>query len=395
MRMRKAPPQRRVRSVQYSLILLVVGFAACSTAAPRQTGFQEMLGSDISARELRIRTTNYALTFSQTVEIAADSIIALTSDHSVARNALVWKIYGVAAIHRSAALPDPLMAWIDSQVLTFQMRDFFATGNGKSLFGAQQPLAVEATRFIEDELERSIELSGQEMQPQLESGIRDFAAEHPLNNSYFFRPSPVALLAKYLGQDQVSGLQAVGSMTEMMEQLSLRLNLYTELLPRSGRWQAELMLAELADSSSFSQFADILNQIEAMETLNAFLLSAPDLVDEQRDILLEAVDHQRLAFEAALEKYVAGATDEILAGITSEQEAAMAELDRIMQAEIQEAVTRLDASIVQAVVDIDGALTRAVDQLFVRLLQLVAIVGVVAVLLVLVLHRRFVSAKAE
>ena len=395
MRTRKAPRPCRNRSLQYSLVLLVVGLAACSTAAPRQTGFQETLGSEISARELRIRTTDYALTFSQMVEFAADSILQLTADPTVSRNALIWKIYGVAAVYRSAALPDPLMAWIDSRVLTYQMRDFFATGNGKSLFGELQPLALEATRYIEAELDRSIELSGQKMHPELESGIRNFAAEHPLTNSYFFRPSPVELLAKYLGQDQVSGLQAVGSMTEMMEQLSLRLNLYTELLPRSGRWQAELMLAELADSSRSSKFTEILNQIEAMETLNAFLLSAPDLVDEQRDILLEAVDHQRLAFEAALEKYVAGATDEILAGITSEQEAAMAELDRIMQAEIQEAVTRLDASIARAVVDIDGALTRAVDQLFVRLLQLVAIVGAVVVLLILLLRRRMVSAKAE
>ncbi len=395
MRTRKAPLPCRAGSLQYFLVLLTVGLTACSTAAPRQTGFQELLGSDVSARELRIRTTNYALTFSQTVEIAADSILKLTTDRSVAHNALVWKVYAVAAIHRSAALPDPLMAWIDSQVLTYQSRDFFATGNGKSLFGAQQPLALEATRFIEGELDRSIELSGQKVNPDLQSQIREFASEHPLRNAYFFRPSPVELLAKYLGQDQVSGLQAVGSMTEMMEQLSLRLNLYTELLPRTGRWQAELMLAELADSSRSSTYIDVLSRIEAMETLNAFLLSAPDLVEEQREILLEAVGQQRLAFESALEKYVAGATEEILAGITPEREAAMAELDRIMQAEIQEAVTRLDASIAQAVVDIDGALERAVNQLFVRLLQLVAIVGAVAVLLVLLLHRRFASARAE
>jgi hypothetical protein len=321
--------------------------------------------------------------------------MALTSDPSVARNALVWKIYGVAAIHRSAALPDPLMATIDSRVLTYQMRDFFATGNGKSLFGAQQPLAVEAVRFIERELDRSIELSGQKMRPEMETGIRAFAAEHPLKNSYFFRPSPVELLAKYLGQDQVSGLQAVGSMTEMMEELSLRLNLYTELLPRSGRWQAELMLAELADSSRTSEFMDILNQIDAMKTLNAFLLSAPDLVNEQREILLEAVDYQRVAFEAALEKYLAGTTDEALAGVAVEREAAMEDLERIFESEIGEAVTRLDGTISQAVVDIDGALEKAVDRLFVRLLQLVAIVGVVVVLLVLLLHRKFVSAKAE
>jgi hypothetical protein len=395
MRTRKVSLRCRARLLQYSLVLLAVGLTACSTAAPRQTGFQEMLGSDVSARELRIRTTDYALTFSQTVEFAADSILALTSDPAVTRNALVWKIYAVAAIYRSAALPDPLMATIDSRVLTYQMRDFFTTGNGRSLFGALQPLAVEATRFIEGELDRSVELSGQKMRPELDEGIRRFAAEHPLTNPYFFRPSPVELLATYLGQEQVSGLQAVGSMTEMMEQLSLRLNLYTELLPRSGRWQAELLLAELADSSRSSQFLEILNQIEAMDALNAFLSSAPELVEEQREILLEAVDQQRIAFEAALEKYVAGATDEILAGITPEREAAMAELDRIMQAEIQEAVTRLDASIAQAVVDIDGALERAVNQLFVRLLQLVAIVGMVVVLLILLLRRGFRSARAE
>ena len=395
MRTRKVSLRCRPRLLHHSLVLLAVGLTACSTAAPRQTGFQQMLGSEISARELRIRTTDFALTFSQTVEVAADSILALSTDRAVSRNALVWKIYAVAAIYRSASLPDPLMAAIDSRVLTYQMRDFFTTGKGKSLFGDLQPLALEATRFIEAELQSSIDLIGQKANPEQESALRRFATEHPLENAYFFRASPVEQLATYLGQEQVSGLQAVGSMTEMMEQLSLRLNLYTELLPRSGRWQAELMLAELADSSRSSQFLEILNQIEAMETLNAFLLSTPDLVEEQREILLEAVDQQRIAFEAGLEKYVAGATDEILAGITPEREAAMAHLQRIFEAEIGEAVTRLDGTISQAVVGIDGALERAVNQLFVRLLQLVAIVGVVVVLLVLLLRRGFRSARAE
>jgi len=177
--------------------------------------------------------------------------------------------------------------------------------------------------------------------------------------------------------------------------MSQRLNTYSELLPRTGRWQAELLLVELANPERSAIYLEILDQLEAMETLNAFLLSAPDLVEEQREILLEAVDYQRVAFEAALEKYVAGATGEILAGLTPEREAAMAELDRILHEEIEEAVTRLDASISQAVVDIDGALVRAVDQLFVRLLQLVAIVGVAVILLVRLLRRRLAPRLAE
>jgi hypothetical protein len=395
MRTRKPALRCHVRPVRFSVVLLMAGLTACSTAAPRQTGFQESLGSEVTSREIRIRAAQYAMTFSQTVEIAADSILRLTSDHMTARNALIWKSYAVPAIYRSATISDPLMAWIDSRVLTYQMRDYFETGKGRELFGEQQWLAREAAYFIEGELERSIELSGQKDDPELEESIRAFAAENPLTNPYFFRPSPVELLAKYLGEDQVSGLQAVGSMTELMEDVVQRMNIYAELLPRSGRWQAELMLAEMADPERSAIYLEILNQIEAMETLNAFLLSAPDLVDEQRDILLEAVDQQRIAFEAALEKYVAGATDEILAGIAPEREAAMEELDRIMHVEIEAAVTRLDSSISQAVVDIDDALERAVDQLFVRLLQLVAIVGLVVVLLVLLLRRRFASARAE
>lgn len=392
---RRPPLRCRFGPGDWWVFLLVAGLTACSTAAPRQTGFQQALGSDLPSRELRIRTTEFATTFSQTVEIAADSITALTDDREVAHAALVWKSYAVSAIYRSAAIPDPLMAWIDSRVLTYQMLDYFETGLGRDQFGEQQHLAMEAVRFIDSEMDRSMNLAGQKLDPEARGNIRQFATENPLTNPYFFRASPVGLLASYLGQESVSGLQAVGSMTELMEELSMRLNTYTELLPRSGRWQAELLLAELADSSRAASFLEILNRIEAMETLNTFLQNAPDLVDEQRYILLEAVDYQRVAFEAALEKYVAGATDEILAGITPERQAAMAELDRIMHDEIEEAVTRLDGSIAQAVVDIDAALVRAVDQLFVRLLQLVAIVGVVAVVLVLLLRRRFVSAGAE
>ncbi len=392
---RKAMRRCQASTVGLAAVLLLGALSACSTSAPKQTGFQQMLGSQLTAREVRIRTTEYAMTFSQTVEVMADSIMALTNDREVARQALIWKSYAVSAIYRSTTLPDPLMSWIDSRVLTYQMLDYFETGKGRDLFGEQQHLALAAARFVLAEMDRSVDFSGQKLDPDMDREIRQFATENPLTNPYFFRVSPVEQLASYLGQESVSGLQAVGSMTETIEELSMRLNTYSELLPRTGRWQAELMLAELTDSARVTAYLDVLNRIEAMEALNTFLRSAPELVDEQRENLLDAVDYQRIAFEDALERHVAGATDELLRGITPEREAAMRELDRVLDLRIGEAVTRLDGSIAQAVMDIDDALVRAVDHLFVRLLQLVAIVGVVAVLIVLLLRRRSRSAPAE
>lgn len=396
MRTRRSSARCHPRPVHACLIVVAAaGLTACSTAPPPQTAFQESLGSEMTSRELRIRSTEFAMTFAHAVEIAADSILRQTSDRTVARNALVWRAYAVPAIYRSAALQDPLMAWIDSRVLTYQMLDYFEAGAGREVFGEHQYLAVKAARFIEAEGRRAAELSSRKMAPELEGATRDYATEHPLTNPYFFRPSPVGQLASYLGRDHVSGLQAVGSMTELMEDLSRRLDIYAELMPRSGRWQAELLLAEMSDPERSTVYLEILNQLDAMKALNEALLSAPDLVDEQRELLLEAVDQQRTAFESAVERYLATTTGEILAGLTPEREAALADLERTLHTEISEAVTRLDGTITQAVVDIDGALARAVDRLFVRLLQLVAVVGVVLLLVALLLRRRFASAGAE
>ena len=56
---RKPPTRCHRRLAAGPLALLVAVLSACSTAAPRQTGFQQMLGSEMSSREIRIRTTQH------------------------------------------------------------------------------------------------------------------------------------------------------------------------------------------------------------------------------------------------------------------------------------------------------------------------------------------------
>ena len=92
MKTRRASVRCRVAPI----VLTVV--TACSTDAPEHTAFQRSLGIEVSSREIRIRTTEFAMNFSQVVEIAADSILTLTQDRSIVRNALVWKSYAVPAV---------------------------------------------------------------------------------------------------------------------------------------------------------------------------------------------------------------------------------------------------------------------------------------------------------
>ncbi len=181
MRTRQLSIWCRARPVEFLLVMLVAGLSACSTAAPKQTAFQQTLGSEVTSREIRIRASEYALTFSQTVELAADSILTLATERTVARNALVWNTYAVPAIYRSATLTDPLMAWIDSRVLTYQMRDYFQTGVGKDQFGELQPLAVAATHFLEGEREILLEAVDQQ-RIAFENALERYVSSAPSTN---------------------------------------------------------------------------------------------------------------------------------------------------------------------------------------------------------------------
>lgn len=377
------------------LIPLLLTLAACSTAAPRQTGFQQSLGAQVSSQEIRLRVTEYAAVFSEVVEVAADSILVLTSDRDVARNALVWKSYAIPAIYRSATLPDPLAAWIDAQILTVQMLDYFETGGGTELFGDLQPIAVESARALTEEAPRVVRLAGREVNEEQVDSIRSYARRNRLENPYFFRRSTIDMFASELAQERVSGLQAVGSMTELLSDMNQRLNVYLETLPRAGRWQMELMLTELADPERSAIYLEVLNQLEAMETLNRFLLDMPDLLDVQREYLFDAVEVQRSAFEESLGEYLRMAVDTVFTRVQPERAAVMADVDRILDERIGGAVGELDGTISAAVADIDRALERAVDRLFVRLLQLVAIACAGVLLLVFLLRRTPTFARAE
>lgn len=381
-----------IRALPFFLILVVT---ACSTAPPQQTGLQRSLGATVSSQEIRLRATEYAAVFAQVVELSADSILALADSRPVARAALVWKTYAVPAIYRSSTLPDPLAAWLDSRVLTLQMLEYFETGAGRDLFGDLQPIAVNASRLLVDEFPRVARLAGQEADPERDRRIIEYARERPIQNPYFFRRTAVDDLAGMMSQDRLSGLQAVGSLTEQMNDLSQRLNVYMELLPRNARWQAELMIAELSDPERSAVYLDALNQMETMVTLRQFLQYVPNLANEQRDYLLEAVDVQRLAFEATLRDYIRTATDTVFARVGPERELVMRDAERLIGGQIESAVAGIDATISTAVADIDVALRDAVDRLFVRLLQLVAIVCAFLLLLGFLLRSRLVPSRAE
>ena len=202
-------PSRRRRLYPHPALLLAAALAAasCSTAPPRQTAFMSGTENvDVTSMEVRIHAYGYAERFSARVETAADEILAVTEDADVARNALLWKMNALPAMHLAVFQPDPLIGFLDAWTLTVQMGDFFTTGAGRDAFGPLQSIAVEASEALEravGEVIASVTVSGDA--PWGERTVRAWADSHPITSMEFLRETTASEFADVLGQDQAGG----------------------------------------------------------------------------------------------------------------------------------------------------------------------------------------------
>ena len=91
---------------------------------------------------VRLSTNAFAVRFAETVEFAADTILAQTTDLEIQLNALRWKINAFRAVRQASFHQAPVEALVDTWVLTTQMANFFQSGLGHDMFGTWQGLVV-------------------------------------------------------------------------------------------------------------------------------------------------------------------------------------------------------------------------------------------------------------
>src|SRR5215475_6848715 len=70
--------------------------------------------------------------------------------------------------------------------------------------------------------------------------VADFARSHPIEGAFSSRDTALIELARLSGAEKGNAFASVGQATETLSDISLRLNAYVTLVPKVGRWQAEL-----------------------------------------------------------------------------------------------------------------------------------------------------------
>jgi hypothetical protein len=323
-------------------------------------------GVSVSAAELRARVNDLADRLTGRLEETADRIRAETLDRAVRRRALFLKADAIPAFYTAADRADPLAAAVDVWGLTLQITQYLENGAGRDAFGPQQPLAREGARNLladTDAVLRSIATSPTAFD-KARADVERWAKSHPIEVTFSSRSSIAPLLAEWRSEDR-DAFVAVGEVSDTIENVSERLNTYAAQLPRQARWQAELMLSDMAGERDVqATLGDIHDLGSAGRRVDDFLADVPSLlgssdsplrglVAEERRALLQEVNGQRLQ---TLE-YATAERRALLAALSEERFAVVAALHQ----ERIETLKEMDAIRIRAMDSAVASLRDLVD----------------------------------
>jgi hypothetical protein len=305
---------RMTRIVMMLGVAVVIG--ACAKV-PTQTQSMEAAGIAMSGRELRTRNVDLSRHVAAVIEAAADSMRAVSTDATVRANALRWKTYVIPQVREAGLRPDPLVGALDLSALLAQLEQYFTSGNGQTLFGDQQSVAVEAIRSLRGEvlqLSRAVAGGQGSIEQTWRERVEEWAADHPIRNGQYTRPTPIADI-RILAADAGGGIGVVAaSMENELRLLQERLAFAQDYGARELAWRTALGIEE-------SVGAETMDSLRAIVTHTAALMGGlTDLLASERAAVIEALGAERVAVarEILLHRQV------VLAALAGEREAMVA-----------------------------------------------------------------------
>ncbi len=356
----------------------------------------------MSPQELRIRVRALIRPTLGIVEEAADRGLRETTDPTVRRGAVVWKIEATTTLLSAMLRNDPVLALADAWGYAFQVENLLARPEVAARYGKNAPEASAAMALIRAEF-RAFAASVQDdaTGESFEAKIREWAERNPIEGALYRRPSVDSESAGVLATSGGGGVfSALGGLEETTADVMTRMDLYTMYLPRLARWEAELAVDDLAQGiDPKGLIADLDRVTRAADRIATVAEGVPELVAHERTAALDAVRAERLAATRDLQ----GERRAVVDAVHQERIATLQEVEAIAQRLLDRSSGPLDSAVrkdleglVRAVEamrtrlmdDIGVTLKRVVDHAFLRAIQLLLIAAALGVV-GLVVYARF------
>lgn len=273
--------------------LLILAGSGCGSSRQMMFGaMQTPRQGLISKEELREMLNVYRDYYVAEMKELANKLDAQNGTRRTQRTNLQMRSRIIAAIDVMLEPSDPVIAFLEIWGFTLRMRLYLEEGEGRTLYGEQQPRVIDFAQKVETEIERIARLFLNEQQYQKAyENLLSFARQNPIRGTY---SNLVVMAAKQekegfnplmevisIPMAPFSAMRGVDRTADAVYQFRNTAERFTDVvkeLPERAHWEALLLVDELGESpmmqsllSSLESAADsaarLTDQMEALPAL--------------------------------------------------------------------------------------------------------------------------------
>ena len=402
---RLAPVRPRSRTVRTLGIVLVILATACASSGKDVVRGPQGKKLNLTPSQLQVKVRSLADPFSGYIEAAVWELLRTSNDSEWRQSILIWQINLINSVQRATFQPDPLAALFDTWALVEQLRSYAEDGVGTGHTEIQARIVLDAVDRMETPiLSIAIEAGGEDGAQTAWKLIREWADENPIDQ-FATRTSTEFELARWTARGNMGAMATVKSLGASLDDVMARLDLYSEYIPKQASWHAQaIALDYLGSQEAGGALADLSKTASAFDRIAYSLEGYPDIVADERRIILETVEKER---EQVLGELL-GKISELELFFQDQRIDFVENQLRIEREAIFEAIAAERAIVVAAAIKergdtmvefevmvdtlVEKSAVKIVDHFFVRAMQFVAILlvglGLIAVILVLLWKRK-------
>ena len=389
--MRRSPDGRRQRGIVPRLVLaaaltaVTLPTVSCSSTDAGPPLFAA-LDLPVTLTEFRIRVNDYSEFVVAVLEEAAEDIIDSADDQLVRRNAMEWRLRAVNTFLNALNQPEPVASLIDGWAFVLQLHQFVESGAGAELFGPWQDIAVAGTERIVVEAEQVVIAISQGDPALARDLIHEWVEQNPFTDELLARRTTALIVSDLLERRNSNMFTALGELQVGVDDLTIQMQRYISIMPRTVRWQSQLILHEtLYDELKLGDTMATFDIVTA--DLLELLAFAEDLPDDLKEDMLASITEIGPFLEAERARIIAEVDrqrDLIFLDVGLEREAIMAdieaqidEIDRQMEGRIDEVFGRVELLTAETVAESFSESERIINLVYRRAftLLLVALAG--------------------
>lgn len=243
---------------------------------------------DLSNYYITLKLQNSLSYLSGILEWSIDSLIRKEPDVMIQNNLVSLKYNLINVLSKTAFHSDPLLGAIDSWALDYQLVDYFKSGNCDSLYGQH-------CAFFANVFDRYLSGYEKELGPYVSEEdrqeLKTFATKYPIRDSNLNRQSVVPYISAWVSEDELKIKSGLLTMTDLMRDMSFRVQYYSEMVPKQAKWQLENTLQTYLMKDSIT---NMMNTMHNLMLVSASTIgSTEDMINFNRDSILANIDYHR------------------------------------------------------------------------------------------------------